>query len=146
MLALDDVEPADSRRNINAHFVEIRLFRLPARHAHRKIRASQRHLDETPPLLQFFFLNPLEGVEAFDFAADAAIESGSVKTGYSGHSADAGKKIFPAFFRADAQRADQSNTRNHNAARQLFLLPNEMVLPSGVTSLWSACRYTRPRP
>src|ERR1700738_1591519 len=146
VLAFDDVQPADPGGNIHADFVEVRLLWFPVGHAHRKIRAGQSDLDEPPHFFQFFFLDPLEGVEVFHFTRDAAVETGGVKAGDGSDATDAGQKILPTFLRADAQRADQSNTRDHNAARQRFLLPNEVVLPSGLTSLWSVYRYSRPRP
>jgi hypothetical protein len=45
VLTLYDVEAADARGDVNTHFMQIRLFRFPVRHLHRKIRAGQGQLD-----------------------------------------------------------------------------------------------------
>src|SRR6267154_4350904 len=97
------------------------------------------------PIFFSSFFYPAKRIEVFDFAGDAAVEAGGIKTGDGGDTADPGEKVLPAFFRADAQRADQSNTRDDNSASQRFQLPNEVVLPSGVTSLWRVCRCNRQR-
>ena len=59
MLALDDVESADARANVNAG--GIRDFRsdLQAGHLHGEIGGGQGELDEAPGLLQLFFLEPI---------------------------------------------------------------------------------------
>src|SRR5579864_249006 len=139
MLALDDVEAADTGRNVHADFVQIRLLAFPIGHLDREIRAGQSNLDEPAHFLEFFFFNPAKGIEVFDFAGDAAIEAGGIKAGDCSDTAYAGEKILPTLLRADAQRADQSNTRDDNSASQRFQLPSEVVRPSGVTSLWRVC-------
>ena len=52
------------------------------------------------------------------FAGDAAIEAGGVKLRDRADAALPGQQILPDFFGADAQRADQSDTRYHNPAAQ----------------------------
>ena len=99
------------------------LVRLPVNGPSAYPRAGQCHLDEPPHLFQFFFFNPPEGVKPFDFAADAAIETRGVKAGDARNPADSSQKVLPAFLRADAQRADQSNTRDNYPASQLFHAP-----------------------
>ena len=42
---------------------------------------------------------------------------------YRAYAAFSGDEVLPAFLRADAQRADQSNTRNDYPASQLFNAP-----------------------
>src|SRR6266478_5601887 len=123
VLALDDVEPADSRGNVNTHFIQVRISRLPIGRLDREIRSGQRHLNEAAHLLQFFFLDPLEGVEVFDLASNLAIKSSGVKLRDEANTAAPGHEVFPAFLRADTQRADQSNARNNYPASQLYLAP-----------------------
>src|SRR6266550_2703115 len=95
-----------------AEFVEIRILGLPVSRFHGKIRAGQPNLDEARHFLEFFFFDPLEGVEVLHLAAEFAIETGSVERRDRGDAAASGEEVSPAFLRADAQRADQPNTRN----------------------------------
>src|SRR6266566_8876408 len=123
VFALDDVKPADAGRNVNADFVEVRVFFLPACRLHGKIRGGQRHLDEAAHLLQFFFLDPLEWVENLDFTGDFAIEAIGIELSDQPNATLTGDEIFPRFLRADSQRADQSNTRDYHSASQLSNAP-----------------------
>ena len=88
-----------------------------------EIGAGQGDLDEAPHFFQFFFLDPLERIEVFHLAGDAAIESGGIKERDGANPAFTGDEIFPSFLRADTQRADESNARYNNAASQRFVLP-----------------------
>src|SRR5436305_2349706 len=106
MLALDDVESTDAGRNVNAHFIEVRILRLPVGGLHGKIRPGQRNLNEARHLLEFFFFDPLEGVEVFHFSGDFAIESGGVEMCNGRNAAASGDEVPPAFLRADSQRAN----------------------------------------
>ena len=123
VLALDDIESADSGGDIYAHFIEVGIFAFPAGHLDGEIRAGQSHLNEAAHFLQFFFLDPAEGIEVFYFAADGAVESGSVKKRDGANPAFTGNEVGPAFLGADAQRADQSNARYDYTASQLFSAP-----------------------
>src|SRR5215472_3449277 len=102
MLALDDIEPADARRNVNANFVEVGVFGLPVCRFHSKIRARQRNLDKARHFLEFFFLDPLEGVEVLHFAGKLAIETCGVEAGDRRYPAAPSDEVSPAFLRADA--------------------------------------------
>src|SRR5437773_6526760 len=106
VLALNDVKSPDAGGNVNAYFVEIRIFPFPVRGLHRKVRARQRDLDEPRHFFEFFFLDPLKGVEVFHFAGDLADEAGGVEMRNRRNAAASGDEVSPAFLRADAQRAD----------------------------------------
>ena len=123
VLALDDVESADAGRNVDADFIEVGIFALPAGHLHGEIGACQSHLNEAAHLFQFFFFDPAEGVEIFYFAARWAVECGGVKVRNGADAAFTGQEVGPAFLGADAQRADQSNARYDYTASQLFGAP-----------------------
>ena len=123
MLALDDVETADAGGNVDADFIEVRILGLPVRGFYGEVRAGQSHLNEAAHFFQFFFLDPPEGIEVFDFAGDLAVEAGGVELRDRADAALPGDEVFPGFLRADAQRADQSNTRNDYTASQLFNAP-----------------------
>ncbi len=81
MLALDDVESADARSDVDAGSVgEFRCDLKPG-HANREIRRSHRQMDEPRHLLDFFFLDPVQRIETLHFAGDLAIEGGQRQTG-----------------------------------------------------------------
>ena len=82
----------------------------------KQIIVEQLGVDEARHLLEFFFFDPLEGVEVPYLAAELAIEAGRVEAGDRRDAAASGDKISPAFLRADAQRADQPNTGNDDSA------------------------------
>ncbi len=107
VLAFDDVETADAGGNVNADFVEVRIRGLPVRGFYGEIRAGQSDLDEAAHFFQFFFLNPLEGIEVLDLAGDFAVEARGIKMRDRANAALPGQEVFPGFLRADAQRADQ---------------------------------------
>ena len=123
VLAFDDVETADAGGNVDADFVEVRIRGLPVRGFYGEVRSSQSDLDEAAHFFQFFFLDPLERIEVFDFAGDFAVEAGGIKLRDRANAALAGEEVFPGFLRADAQRADKSNTRNDYPASQRFNAP-----------------------
>jgi hypothetical protein len=123
MLALNDVETADAGGDVNADFVEVRILGFPVGGFYGEVRSSQSDLDEAAHFLQFFFLDPLEGIEVFDFAGDLAVKVRGIKLRDEANAALAGEEVFPGFLRADAQRADQSNTRNDYPASQVFDAP-----------------------
>ncbi len=123
MFALNDVESADAGRNVDANLIQIRILRFPVGGLHRKIRAGQRDLNETRHLLEFFFLDPLKGVEVLHFAGNLAVEAGGVEMRDRRDATASGDEVPPAFLRADTQRADQSNTRNNYPATQGFHAP-----------------------
>ncbi len=123
MLAFDDVETADARGDVNADLVEVGIFGLPVRGFDGEVRSSQSDLDEATHFFQFFFLDPAERIEVFDFTGDLAVKAGGVKLRDKANAALAGEEVLPAFLRADAKSADQSNTRNDYAVSQLFNAP-----------------------
>src|SRR6266851_2676080 len=118
VFAFDDIETAYAGRNVNAHFVEVGIFRLPIRGLHGKIGASQGHLDKAAHLFQFLFLDPLERIEILDLAGKSAVESRRIELRNRTDPALPSPEVLPRFVRADAQRADQPNTRNHDSASQ----------------------------
>src|ERR1700722_6792352 len=123
VLAFDDVETADAGRDVDADFVEVRIFGLPVGGFYGEIRSRESDLDEAAHFFQFFFLDPLEGIEVLDFTGDLAVKAGGVELRDDTNAALAGYEVLPGFLRADAQRADQSNTRNDYPASQLCNAP-----------------------
>ena len=98
---------------------------------HRGIGAGQRDLDEAAHLFQFFFLDPLEGVEVLHFAGDFAVEIRWIKMRDGADTTDPGQEVLPRFVCADSQCADQPNSRNNHPASHGFPAPiwvSEFVL------------------
>ena len=112
VLALDDVETADAGGDVDADFVEVRILGLPVGGFYGEVRSSESHLNEAAHFFQFFFFDPPEGIEVFYFAGDFAVKAGGIELRDMANAALAGDEVLPRFLRADAQRADQSNTRN----------------------------------
>ena len=77
MLALDHVESADSGPDVHAHALGNFGRDLQARSLHGFIRRRQGEVDEASHLLQFFFLDELQGIEILDFGGNLAGELGS---------------------------------------------------------------------
>jgi hypothetical protein len=123
VLTLDDVKSADSRTDIDTDLIQVRLLGRPVRHFYGEIGAGQRDLNVPAHLLELFFLNPVERIEILDLARDRAIETRGVKMCDGAHAALPGPEVFPAFLRADAQRADKPNTCNDNPTCQLSFAP-----------------------
>src|SRR5205807_10567364 len=120
----------DAARDVDADFVQVRLFRFPLSLLHRKIRSGQRDLDEAAHFLEFFFLDPLERAEILHFAGNGAIKVSGIEVRDRANAADSSQQVFPAFLRADAYCADQSNARNDNSASQLSFTPVELRYPA----------------
>src|SRR5882724_5900591 len=123
VLAFDDVEPTNSRRNVNAHFFEIRLFGFPIGVLHCGIRCGERELDEPPHFFQFFFLNPAERIEVLHFAGDLAVKRSRIKMSDRPNAANPFDEVLPTFVCADAKCADQPNSRYHYPASHGFQAP-----------------------
>src|SRR5580692_8618469 len=103
VLAFDDVETADAGGDVNADFVEVRIFGLPVGGFDGEVRTGQGDLNEAAHFFQFFFLDPLEGIEVFDFTGDLAVKAGGVELRDDANAALAGYEVLPGFLRADAQ-------------------------------------------
>ncbi len=118
MFALDDVETADAGADVDAGLVGD--FRRDCERGllHGEIGGGESELDEAAGLFQFFFLEPVERLEAFHFAGDAAIESGGIEMGDGPDAAFGREQIGPDFFGPDAESADQSYSGDDNAAIQ----------------------------
>src|SRR5204862_4092441 len=106
VLALDDVENADAGRNVNADFIQVRIFLLPVRRLHGKVRGGQRYLDEAAHLLEFFFFDPPEGVEIFDSTCDFAIEAVGIVMSVQPDAAMSGDEGFVRLLCDDYVRED----------------------------------------
>src|SRR6202047_1600210 len=122
MLALDDVESADTGADVNAGGIRNVRSDFQRGHLHREIGGGQRELNEPARFLQFFFLDPVQRIEIADFSGDAAIKSGGVKMSDGADAALACQQIAPDLIGPNATTADQPNACNDNSAVQKELL------------------------
>ena len=77
MFALDDIEPADARSNVNSHPLRNLGRYFQARGLHRLVRRRQGQMDEAAHLLQFFLLDEIQRIEFFTSAAIWQANSGA---------------------------------------------------------------------
>ncbi len=120
VLAFDDVEPADARTDVNADALVILRRDLESRHFHGFIGGGDRHVNEAPHLLDFFFLDEVQRVEVLDLGGDLAGEGGGVKPGNPGDAAFAGKHGLPHVSREVAHAADQAEAGDYDPASQIY--------------------------
>ncbi len=81
MLALDDVESADSGSDMYSHALGNFRGYFQAGSLHGFIRGRQSQVDEAAHLFQFFFLDELQRIEILDFSGDLAGKLGGIETG-----------------------------------------------------------------
>ena len=72
VLALDHIESADSGSDVDADALGNLGRHLQARSFHGLIRRRHGQVDEASHLLQFFFLDELQGIEILDFGGNLA--------------------------------------------------------------------------
>jgi hypothetical protein len=123
MLALDDVESADSGSDVDAGSVGGFRDDFEMGHAHGEIGAGHGQLNEPAHFFQLFFGDPEERIEIADLGSDAAIKGGGVKMGDRPDAALAGENFLPDLVGADAQGTDQSDTGDHDTTAQRGNLP-----------------------
>src|ERR1022692_4712959 len=75
-------------------------------------------MDEASHLLDFFFLDEVEGIEVLDLGGDLAGEGGGVELGDAGHAAFAGEHGLPHLSGGVAHAADQADAGNYDPASQ----------------------------
>ncbi len=116
MFALDDVESADAGADVDADHLGVFGSHLELRHLHRFFRGGDGEVNEAAHLLDFFFLDELEGIEVADFGGDLAGESGGVEGGDAIDAAFAGEQGFPHCAGSMADGADQPDAGDDNAS------------------------------
>ncbi len=117
VFALDDVEPADAAGDVDADFFEVRLLRLPAAPCFTAKSAPARAIwMKRPIFFNSFFSIQWSGSKFF--ISPAMVQSKPVvsKCVIGPTPLSPATRFFQTFLRADAQCADQSNTRDHNPA------------------------------
>src|SRR5215471_15952303 len=87
VFALDYFESTDTAANVDAHFFGAFGGNLQAGIGKGEIRRRDGELDESPHLLDLFFLDVERGVEPLHLSSDAAGKRRSVKLGDSGYAA-----------------------------------------------------------
>jgi hypothetical protein len=80
------------------------------------VAGRDRQLDETPHLLDLFFLDELRGIEMFDLAGNLAVECRRVEGFNTRNTAAALEQRLPGLFRGVADRGQETNAGNYNSA------------------------------
>jgi hypothetical protein len=109
------LESANARTDVNAGGIRKLRSNFQLGLLHREIRSGERQLDESPGFLQFFFLEPVQRLEIFHFAGDAAIECRRIKMRNRADAALAREQVAPDFFGSNAATAHQAYAGDNNA-------------------------------
>ena len=109
MFALDDVESADAGADVHADRLGVFRRHFELRHLHRFICGGDGEVNEAAHLLDFFFLDEVEGIEVADLGGDLAGKSGSVECGDAIDAALAREQGLPHRVGGIADGADQAD-------------------------------------
>src|SRR5512142_2518171 len=134
MLALDDVESADTRPNVHAHAFVIFGCDLQAGGCDCLIGRGDGEVNEPRHLLYFFFLDVIQRVEVFDLGCDLTGEVAGVEHGNPPNTTPACEQGLPRFCRGIAYIADNAQACNYDPACQIISPP------------WRACRCSPRHP
>src|SRR5438270_851241 len=121
VLALDDVEPADTRTDVDTNTLRDLRSDVQSGHLHRFICRRHAQMNEAAHLLNFFFLDEIQRIEIFDFSGDRAREPARVEAGDRGNATLARQKIGPGLRTGVAHRANESQSSNDNPTAQWLL-------------------------
>jgi hypothetical protein len=95
------------------------------------VSGGDRHLDKSPHLLDFFFLNELARIKNLDLAGNLRIKRGRIERCDSGNTVLTLEERLPRGFCGVADRGQQTYAGNYNSAGNNCLLPSPLneVLP-----------------
>ncbi len=141
MLALDNVEPADTGADVYANILRVLRRDLQAGHAHGFFRRRHCQVDEAAHLLYFFFFDEIQRLEILDLGGNLAGVLGCIKLSYPANSALTRQQVPPDLFSFVADRANQANTRDDNSPHQL--LPRFRVLTDVVDGVLHGANFFR---
>src|SRR5437879_393434 len=116
MLAFNDIEPADTAANMNAHASGVFFSHLEAGHLHGFIAGGERQMDEAAHLLDLFFLNELQRIKVLDLSGNGAGEVGGIEMGDGGNAALARLQVLPDFRGGMADGANETHASNNNTS------------------------------
>src|SRR4051794_11111101 len=134
MLALDDVEPADTRPDMHADAFVIFGGDLQAGSLDRFVGRGDGEVNEPGHLFNFFFLDEIQRVEIFHLGSDLASEVAGVEQGNPANTTPACEQGLPRFCRGIPYTADHAQACHYDPASQIISLP------------WRACRCSRRHP
>src|SRR4029077_999845 len=106
VLALDDVEAADSRADVHTNAFRDLGSDVQTRHLHRFVRGAHTEMNEAAHLAGFFFLDEIQRIEVLDFGGDSAGKPGGIKTGNRCDAAFAREEIGPGLRARVSHRAN----------------------------------------
>src|ERR1035437_7562332 len=97
VFALDDVEAADPRTDVNAHAIVVRFIDLQARMVHGLLGSRDRKMDEAAHLAGLLFIDEKERIEVLHLGGEPHRMAGEVERFDLGHAAAAREQTFPDF-------------------------------------------------
>ena len=133
MLALDDIESANTGANVDAN--HLRVFRrdLKLRGFEGLVGGGDGEVNEAAHLLHFFFFDEVQRVEVANLGGDLASIGGGIKCGDAADTALSGLQGLPDLAGRIAQGADQADAGDDNPPWQFICPP------------WRACRCSPRR-
>src|SRR5581483_4367095 len=126
VLALDDIESADTRSDVHPDVLRIFGGDFQTGRFHSLITGGQRQVYEASHLLQFFFLDKIEGVEILDLGGNLAGKLGGIELGDAGSTALPSQQIAPGLLGGVAHGADRAEPGDDDAT-QTYLPPFECL-------------------
>jgi len=123
VLALNDVESADSRADIHAralgHFL---VFDFVASRLQGLVGSGDRQMNKARHLARFLLLHVLEGIEILDLSPNLAGELRHIEAGDALNAAGAGQQRLPHILCVVADPAYQPDSRYDDATSQATFL------------------------
>ena len=128
---LNHFEPADTAADVDTDTFGIFFRDFQAGLRHRIVSGGDRHLDKSPHLLDFFFLDELARIENLNLAGNLRIKRSRVERRNAGNAVLTLEQRLPCSFRGVADRGQQTDAGNYNSAGNNCLLPSPLneVLP-----------------
>jgi hypothetical protein len=118
VFALDGLEPADARCDIDADAIGQLAGHLEPRVVDGELRGRQRVLDEDVHLLDVFLVDELQRIEGLDLTGDARRVLRRVEPGNRSNPAPACAECIPVRLCSDGERGHKSNARHHHSPAQ----------------------------
>ena len=120
VFALDDVEAADARADMNADAVVVGLVDLQAGVVHRLLRRGDGEVDKAAHFAGLFLVDEEERVEILHFGGEAHRMAGEIEGFDLGHAAAAGKQALPHFADGPANSTDEAQSGDDDSPPRLL--------------------------
>ena len=122
VFALDNVESADARADVNADALGILRRDLQARRFHGLMRGGESEMDEAPHLARFFFLDEWQRIEVLHFCGKSDGKAGRVKAVIGAIPLSPANRLLQTCC-GIAHSANESNAGDNDTTLQDYLPP-----------------------